>query len=289
MKEKKMKNDLIVLDGLTNKKIIRMTSVEIAKLTEKKHKHVLRDIEIIIEDENNEEIKEVIARPKFGTGNTYENDSDQNLSIIKTFYKDKNNQPRSMYELDYESTMILISGYSLKLRKRIIRRWIELENKKNSYTRREIATMIIEAEDAIEEAKKRAEEAEDKVYELETEIENSIMFPDIPVKEKIDKKISLTQIKEEFVPFIPTFKIAMILKYYGIEKGIFVNSKKMPIEMFEREGVEEALNLFKDEADISLAGSGMTIIIKHDSLLGQKIHVNKEVAINFGLYYEIGE
>lgn len=80
-----------------------MTSREIADLTGKLHKNVLRDIEVL---------SSVL--------------SPASKSVT---YRDVNNCRRAMWELSKRDTLILISGYNAELRARIIDRWEELENK----------------------------------------------------------------------------------------------------------------------------------------------------------------
>ena len=84
-----------------------MSSREIAELTGKRHDNVLRDIEKMAKDLdildrlNFEEIEEI-----------------NNLGF---------NVHRKVYKLNKEETLILVSGYSIKMRATIIRRWQELE------------------------------------------------------------------------------------------------------------------------------------------------------------------
>lgn len=82
---------------------IDMDSREIAELTGKRHADVCRDIRRQLEQ------------------------LEISQSIFAFGYKDKNNQDRTCYRLDYEMTMILVSGYSVPLRAKIIKRWTELE------------------------------------------------------------------------------------------------------------------------------------------------------------------
>jgi phage regulator Rha-like protein len=92
-------NTLPVMQTLT------MTSREIADLTEKEHKNVLRDIDKILES----------------TG------SKLSRSIKLTTYVDAKGETRRQYELDFRATMLVITGYNDELRLRIIDRWQELE------------------------------------------------------------------------------------------------------------------------------------------------------------------
>lgn len=81
-----------------------MDSREIAELTGKNHADVCRDIRGMLE--------------KLG-------EIDQ--SRFASVYKAGNGEARTCYRLPYRETMILVSGYSVELRAKIIDRWQELE------------------------------------------------------------------------------------------------------------------------------------------------------------------
>ncbi|WFD55376.1 hypothetical protein JSSK01_29 [Escherichia phage JSSK01] len=78
-----------------------MSSREIAELTGKEHKNVLADIRKML--------SEIQSAEKSAD------------------YKDSKGRTYQMLLLDKEETLILISGYSIKMRAAIIRRWQELE------------------------------------------------------------------------------------------------------------------------------------------------------------------
>lgn len=81
-----------------------MSSREIAELTGKAHKNVLRDIENMLKALNLEQ-------------NSF-------LSFVDD---GPNGRPLKVYNLPKEETLILVSGYNVKMRAAIIRRWQELE------------------------------------------------------------------------------------------------------------------------------------------------------------------
>ena len=80
-----------------------MTSREIAELTGKEHKHVMRDIETMLNELQ-------IDRPSFGL-----------------MYLDSYGRSQPMFSLPKDLTITLVSGYSVVIRHRIVTRWMELE------------------------------------------------------------------------------------------------------------------------------------------------------------------
>lgn len=90
---------------LNSNGFVSIDSKEIADITGKNHSHVCRDIR--------NQLKE----------------QDINESIFGSVYFDKKNEERNCFALNYEQTMILVSGYSISLRVKIIKRWTELEQK----------------------------------------------------------------------------------------------------------------------------------------------------------------
>ncbi|RKX65289.1 MAG: hypothetical protein DRP42_05025, partial [Tenericutes bacterium] len=80
-----------------------MTSLEIAKLTSKRHTHVLRDIRKVFEELEIDE------------------------TLFGSTYLDSSNRQSKVYNLNKDLTLTLISGYNAKLRFAIIKRWRELE------------------------------------------------------------------------------------------------------------------------------------------------------------------
>ncbi len=83
---------------------LRMTSLEVAELTEKQHLHIMRDVRNLIE-------QEAIGQSNFGLSS----------------YVNSQNKEQPMYSLDFEATMTLITGYDAKRRNLVIKRWLALE------------------------------------------------------------------------------------------------------------------------------------------------------------------
>lgn len=104
------------MNNLAVANIDSMTSLEIAELTSKNHRDVLRDVRKMLEDLNQDAspILDVAQRTSA-------------LAAISSTYTDAQNQERTLYRLDKELTLTLTSGYSVKQRHIIIKRWLELE------------------------------------------------------------------------------------------------------------------------------------------------------------------
>lgn len=84
-----------------------MSSMEIAELTGKKHGHVKRDIEEVL------------------------NQAGINASKYGCIYKDAQNREQTCYNLPRRECDLVISGYSVPYRLAVIDRWYQLEEEQN--------------------------------------------------------------------------------------------------------------------------------------------------------------
>ena len=92
------------LIGLSNTSEVKtMSSLEIAELTGKQHKHVLTDIRNMLNSLNIES------------------------AVFTAQYKDSIGRSLPMFNLPKEETLCLVSGYNVQMRMAIIKRWQELE------------------------------------------------------------------------------------------------------------------------------------------------------------------
>lgn len=83
---------------------VTISSLEISEITGKKHKNVIRDIERQLSELQKDRLK------------------------FELIYKDSQNREQKAYSLDREQAMILVTGYSIPLRARVIQRLEQLEN-----------------------------------------------------------------------------------------------------------------------------------------------------------------
>ena len=111
-----MKNTLQV----TENAVVSMTSLEIAELTGKEHKNVLADIRNMLEELQ-------LSPPEFSG-----------------VYKDQQLIDRPCFKLPKRETLILVSGYSVEMRAKIIDRWQELENQVRLPTLTDHSQVLVE-------------------------------------------------------------------------------------------------------------------------------------------------
>ncbi|GAA5112566.1 phage regulatory protein/antirepressor Ant [Bartonella jaculi] len=102
--------------NFNNQTVPTMSSIEIAEVCGKQHKHVMRDIKKMLEELNAPKFGVVdFSEPKFG------------LAKFLSNYIDEQGKTRPCYNLPKRECLILVSGYSTALRAKIIDRWQELE------------------------------------------------------------------------------------------------------------------------------------------------------------------
>ena len=97
-----MEKNLTVIDSSN---VLTMSSREIAELTGKQHKDVIRDIRNML------------------------NQLEINSAQFGAQYKDSIGRSLPMFNLPKDETLCLIAGYNVQVRMRIIKRWQELEAK----------------------------------------------------------------------------------------------------------------------------------------------------------------
>ncbi|HGO6079918.1 Rha family transcriptional regulator [Burkholderia cenocepacia] len=180
-----MNNGLLSFDPAQT---VKMSSREISILTDKEHKHVLRDIKTMVVDlyagklpseregrskhiaDNLSELFDKTVKD----GPSVDHQKNQALSNIQVVL-----DPRGYVSeilLDYRHTMNLMTGYSRRLRDAVISRWMELERKTTSpaLTTAEmiaaIANNAVKTERELAETKALALDSADRIAALETKL-----------------------------------------------------------------------------------------------------------------------
>jgi len=148
-------NSLIKLDG-----ILTMSSLEIAGITGKRHDHVMADIRNMIKDLN-------LSSPD-----------------LSGEYKDDKNRTYQCFNLPKREALILVSGYSVTMRAKIIDRWQALEALQAPKFK--IPATLSEA---LRLAAEQAETIEKQTIELEQQ-KPAVEFVDQYVKTDSSKTIS---------------------------------------------------------------------------------------------------
>ena len=105
----------------TNNDALTMSTLDIAELTGKEHRKVVRDVNVMMEQLGGD-------TAKFGR-----------------IYKDSMNRTQTAYNLDKEHTLCLVSGYNVQLRMTIVKRWNVLEKQAKPKTPPTYATALLEA------------------------------------------------------------------------------------------------------------------------------------------------
>lgn len=143
-----------------------MTSIEVAELTGKEHKHVMRDIRVLLEQGVHE----------------------SNFGLTFIVRKLPNNAQRKdpCYNLTKKGCLILASGYDALLREKIINRWEELETKE----RQSMPALPKTYKEALKELLVQVEENE------RLQIENKDMKPKAEYFDEVIDRNGLTNFRD---------------------------------------------------------------------------------------------
>ena len=113
-----------------------MSSIEIAELCDKRHDHVCRDIRVMLEQ------LEIQSPQIWGD------------------YRDRIGRVYPCYHLPRDLCLTLVSGYNVVMRKRVIDRWLELEESKQPAVPQSLPEALRLAADLAEEKQRLTEQLE---------------------------------------------------------------------------------------------------------------------------------
>lgn len=180
---------------------LKMSSREIASFTGKRHDHVMRDIEKMFAELS-------IHAPHFwGT------------------YKTSNGNEYGCFNLPKRETLILISGYSAKVRALIIDRWIELEKevaqvKATRLDGKEVRKLETDAiKDLIEYAEANGSKSASMYYSNITRMTNSVLGIESGERDNLTvKQLDQVRIAETMVKMAISDGLEQSLPYKEIYK-----------------------------------------------------------------------
>ena len=201
-----------------------MSSLEIAELIGKQHKHVIRDIEKII--------SELATEPRFGLS-----ELSTELKIQLSEYKDKTGRKLKCYNLDRESALLLTSGYDVHLRLKIIRRLDELESGTAQHKQISVPAIPQSLPDALRLAATLAEE-KDKLQierdeaiktkgQISTSREASVMGKLARANDKIKQLEMVTKLETNLADKISKISHATILAIQSRVRDLKANGLKL--------------------------------------------------------------
>jgi phage regulator Rha-like protein len=255
-----------VATAFSNAGTMTMTSQEIAELCDKQHKNVLTDIKTMLEglelmsSEFSDDIP--VQGPNGGV----------RMSPI--------------FRLPKDLTLTLVSGYSVKLRYKIIKRWEELEAAEKTrianMTREEFILLLLETERARMRAEAAASAA---LVELDEVRSGNTLFPHPEWTNGIG--LAVTKIRATYAPYLSIPDINTILHYaghpltkyklqYAAEDSINGN-----LDMYVEEGLEESFAQFWREAKHDVNASLNGITVRHPCLGKKVVRIRKELAVLF--------
>ena len=186
--------------------VLTMSSLEIAELTGKQHKDVIRDIRNML--------------------NQLEIQSAQFCAD----YKDSKGRVYPCYNLPKRETLILVSGYSVAMRARIIDRWQELEQKESAQFK-----MPKTLSEALLLAGQQAALAEERQRLLEQQ------KPKVEFAETVERSDG-TLTMGEFAKLLPKeWKIGRNKLFKWLRDNKYLMKDNVPYQRYVNEGLFEVM------------------------------------------------
>lgn len=176
-----------------------MSSIEIAELTGKMHKHVLEAIRVM------EPSWEKVAGTKFRLGT----------------YKDANQQDRPCYELSKIECLYIATKFNDEARAKLVLRWEQLEKEKLQEQQRPMspAELILQMAQLGVEHEKRIATVEDKVEEIiESGKQAEFDLDYVPVSEDILPGMSL---RKKILAIVNTYQRATQMAHRTLWDNIY--------------------------------------------------------------------
>lgn len=189
---------------------------------------------------------------------------------------------KSVYTLTLETAKI-IAAMERNETGRKIRKWlVRVEEQVRQQTTPVPQISRLEVARELVAALEREEAAREEAARLTHTIASSVLTPR-PAFEENAEGIALQRIKREIAPYLSVKVIAHVLKHFG-QKRTYVqygDHENQVVKPFVREGVENAITQFLDQAERRVSYSRKTVVLTHDCLLGDEALVSAEDAVEY--------
>ena len=206
-----MNNNLMVIESSD---VLTMSSLEIAELTGKEHRNVMRDIKVMFEQLGDE-------------GGL--------LSSEHTYTHPQNGQKYKCYNLPKRETLILVSGYNVAMRARIIDRWQELEQKESAQFK-----MPKTLSEALLLAGQQAALAEERQRLLEQQ------KPKVEFAEAVERSDGTLSIGE-FAKLLPKeWKVGRNKLFKWLRDNKYLMKDNVPYQRYVNEGLFEVIETVRE-------------------------------------------
>ena len=218
-----MNNNLMVIESSN---VLTMSSLEIAELTGKQHKNVLMDIRNML---NQLEIQS---------------------AIFTADYKDSKGRTYQCYNLPKRETLVLVSGYSVTMRARIIDRWQELEEKQTPATPK----TYIEALEKLLESEKEKLVLKEELKAAEPKVEFVNNYVDAKGNKTFRGLVKMLNVNErEFRNWLHNSKIMYRLNGVWMPYSEYMHKGYFEVKTGENDGKSYSLCYFTPKGEVWIA------------------------------------
>lgn len=215
-----MNNNLMVIESSN---VLTMSSLEIAELTGKRHDNVMSDIEKMLKDLE-------IHAPDFSGA-----------------YKTARGNEYKCYKLPKRETLILVSGYSVTMRARIIDRWQELEEKQTPATPK----IYIEALEKLLESEKEKLVLKEELKAAEPKVEFVNNYVDAKGNKTFRGLVKMLNVNErEFRNWLHDSKIMYRLNGAWMPYSEYLHKGYFEVKTGEKDGKSYSLCYFTPKGEV---------------------------------------
>ena len=215
-----MNNNLMVIESSN---VLTMSSREIAELTGKQHKDVIRDIRNML------------------------NQLGIHSAQFCAQYKDSTGRSLPMFNLPKEETICLIAGYNAQVRMRIIKRWQELEEKQTPATPK----TYIEALEKLLDSEKEKLVLKEELKAAEPKVEFVNNYVDAKGNKTFRGLVKMLNVNErEFRNWLHNSKIMYRLNGAWMPYSEYLHKGYFEVKTGEKDGKSYSLCYFTPKGEV---------------------------------------